>query len=877
MKGKINILFLIITSVLVLYYLVGLKNEFSHTRTSQFKRAFKLKTTSGALQSMQFLNEMRAFPDRDIPHEKFFEAFEYVKTQMEEYNSGKDSPTQWSPIGPNNIGGRTLGLAVHPVDTSILFIGAASGGLWKSVTGGIGANAWNYVNTGYPNLAVSSIVIDSVNPNIMYIGTGENYGYQYSLNGIDVRVTRGMYGIGILKTTDGGSTWAKSLDWSYNNERGVWKVLMNPQNHNVLYAVTSEGVYKTDNAGAAWFQVLNYQMAVDIEINPIDTNVVYVSIGNLSNYVPNANVGFYKTTNSGSTWVKLAGGLPSNWTGKSQLDIYKRNPDRIYASITDDFSSLGIYLSTDAGASWSLQPGTSSNYLGSQGWFTNAFLVNAADSSKVVVGGVDIYKSVTSGSNLLLKSYWYKWLLGVVVPPGGPEGSDNTYAHADHHNFISNPKDPNKVYIASDGGLFRSNDFCESFYGCNGGYQTTQFYHGFANSYYDTTRALGGLQDNATARYQGTNSWMKVFGGDGFWCAINSTSQNTAYVEYTYGQIKKSNDGAINNFSSITPPTSGNANNACFSAPYILSHSNPNIMFAGNKSIYKSTVGGGSWLGPYGSFGGAKVVSMDMSFNTADTLYCGTIPVQGGVDANVWHSVDGGLTWTGASSGQLPNRYPIDIFVQQNNSAVAYAVFSGFGTGHVYKTTNTGVTWSNISGNLPDVPHQSVTVDPQYPQNIYTGNDLGVFVTTNSGINWYEYSDGMPYAMVFDLVVVYPNRHLRAVTHGHGVYERSLIQNPIGLVSNNNEVPKEFNLSQNYPNPFNPSTNIKFTVPKESNVLLKIFDISGKEVFTLVNEKLNAGSYSLKWDASVYSSGVYFYRMTTNGNFAETKKMILVK
>ncbi len=135
----------------------------------------------------------------------------------------------------------------------------------------------------------------------------------------------------------------------------------------------------------------------------------------------------------------------------------------------------------------------------------------------------------------------------------------------------------------------------------------------------------------------------------------------------------------------------------------------------------------------------------------------------------------------------------------------------------------------------------------------------------------------MPYALVFDLTIVYPNRHIRATTHGNGIYERSLLQNPVGLISNTNEIPKEFKLSQNYPNPFNPSTNIKFSVPKESNVQLRIYDISGREILTLVNEKLKAGNYSLKWNASSYSSGVYFYRITTDAGFTETRKMILVK
>ncbi|MCI0555956.1 MAG: hypothetical protein L0287_33855 [Anaerolineae bacterium] len=355
MKAKINILFAaVLISLAALAYIGVLSFE-----PAGSKKSSRLKTTSGALESLQFLSRIRAFPERDIPNDKFYAAFEYTKNNMQELDLGDNSPTEWTTIGPNNIGGRTLCVALHPSDTSILYMGAASGGLWKSTTGGIGPTAWTYVETGYPSLAVSSILIDSTNPNIMYIGTGENYGYQYSANGVDIRVTRGMYGIGILKTTNGGTSWVKSLDWSYNSQRGVWKVIFNPKNRNILYAATSEGVYKSADAGGNWTQVLNYLMAVDLEINHIDTNVIYVSIGNLTNNIPNANVGIYKSTNSGAGWTKLTGGLPANWTGKTQIDIYKPNPNRIAASIANDFSSQGIYISTDAGATWTLQGGTS--------------------------------------------------------------------------------------------------------------------------------------------------------------------------------------------------------------------------------------------------------------------------------------------------------------------------------------------------------------------------------------------------------------------------------------------------------------------------------------------------------------------------------------
>lgn len=876
MKKNINLLFISIVVLMITLFIFKMENNVI-IKSHDSKKATEIKKETGAMLSMEFLNQIRSFPEDDIPADKFYKAFEYSRQNMEELNTG-NSPTAWTSIGPNNIGGRSISFAIHPVDTGTVFMGSASGGLWKSTTGGLGANAWSQVNTGFPSNAVSSIVIDSANPNIMYIGTGENYGYQYSSNGLNIRVTRGMYGIGILKTVNGGSTWTKSLDWAYQNQRGVWTIAMNPKNHNVLYAATSEGVYKTNNAGASWFQVLNYQMVMDVIVNSNDTANVIVTVGNLSNNIPNANVGIYRTLNSGSTWTKLSDGthgLPTFWSGKATLGMYKGNPNIVYASVANDPSNtsnsyVGLYYTSDAGNTWT-QKYNDPSFMTNQGWYNNAILVKSNDPNTVMVGNLDVFKSVNGGASFSQTSYWYLWNTG-ATPPGQPESSSPNYSHADQHYFASNPKDPNKFYSITDGGLYRSNDFGTTYFSCNGGYVTTQFYGGFGNSYQDSIFCIGGLQDNRSAFYQGTVAWYKTFSGDGMWCGVNSQNQNICYTEYTYGAISKSNNGGVS-WSGIGPPGNGSESNYCFAAPYIVCRSNPNIMYAGGLNVYKSLVGGGSWQGPYGSFG-SKILSMDCSSTSTDTLYCGVLPTSS-VTAAIYKSVNGGINWTNIS-GPIPNRYPIDMHVNPNNSKDLYVVFGGFGSGHVYRTADGGATWANISGNLPDVPHQSVVIDPQYPQNIYVGNDLGVYVSTNNGANWYAYSNGMPYALVLDLVVVYPNRHLRAVTHGNGIFERSLVQNPLVGVVHNAEVPKNYYLYQNYPNPFNPVSKIKYDIPGTSNVVISVYDISGKLVNTLVNERQNAGTYEVRFDGSNIASGIYFYRIITD-NFISVKKMSLVK
>jgi hypothetical protein len=241
-----------------------------------------------------------------------------------------------------------------------------------------------------------------------------------------------------------------------------------------------------------------------------------------------------------------------------------------------------------------------------------------------------------------------------------------------------------------------------------------------------------------------------------------------------------------------------------------------------------------------------------------------------------FRSINGGVNWTNISSG-LPNRYPTDIGVNPLKSSEVYAVFSGFGTPHVYKTINYGSSWINVSGNLPDIPFQAVIVDPVFTNHVYVGNDFGVYVSTNGGTDWNSFTDGLtPAVMVFDLSISLSNRKIRAVTHGNGVFERKLLDGSVGIISSSSNIPEEFTLYQNYPNPFNPLTHLEFGISKLEFVSLKVFDILGKEVMTLVNETKPAGKYSVTFDGSNLSSGIYFYKIEA-GDFIKVKRMALIK
>jgi hypothetical protein len=242
----------------------------------------------------------------------------------------------------------------------------------------------------------------------------------------------------------------------------------------------------------------------------------------------------------------------------------------------------------------------------------------------------------------------------------------------------------------------------------------------------------------------------------------------------------------------------------------------------------------------------------------------------------VFKSTNRGYTFFQVSSG-MPNRTITSINVHPDSSNVAVVTFSGFGAGKIYKTTNGGTNWFNISGNLPDSPTQDGMIyHPGFNTNYFlVGMDIGVFMSSNGGTNWIELADGLPNTVAMHLDYNLAGNKIRIGTHGRSTYEISgYLTN---IVNYNNEIPKKYELSQNYPNPFNPSTRIKFSVMNKNFVSLEVYDILGKKISSLVNNVMSAGTYEVNFDGSNLPSGIYIYQLNTNGVTVDTKKAFLIK
>lgn len=738
------------------------------------------RETPGSYEGLSFWGDSRAYPGIDIPDGAFSRAYEYSRARLRApmpadpfgASDVQALGAAWQPLGPTNGGGRTLAIVFEPGDPNTIWAGAAGGGLWRSTTGGVGAAAWDRIDTGFPVLGVSTIAFAPGDADVIYIGTGEVYNHQMSGDLAADRRTRGSYGIGILKSVDGGNTWSKSLDWSYNQKHGVWAVRVDPLDADVVWAATTDGIYKSVNAGASWVQKLNVVMGTDLVVHPTNTDIVLAACGNLSS----VNRGIYRSIDGGDNWTQITGGgIPAGFMGKIQFGVTAANAEMVYASIGNGFTSAQgqtwLLRSGNFGASFSLRSNV--DYSRYQGWFAHDVAVSQTDEDTIMCIGIDAWKSTNGGTTLVQKSNWFNYFTG-PIPPGGPEGTPD-FSHADHHDAIYHPTNSNIIYLANDGGVFRSTDGGETFEGVNGGYQTQQFYNGSTNDASDPNLAMGGLQDNSTAIYRGSGAWDRgVLGGDGGWGAIDPNDPDIVYATAQFLYIGKSFDGG-SNFGFIAPSIPPGP--VAFIAPFLLAPSDPQVLYGGTSYLHRSPDGGNSWnLGNGGVLlDGNGLLLLAVARDNADVLYAATYP--GASRGHVFRSLDGGTSFTDVT-GVLPDRYPGDLSVDPSNEGTVYLTLSGFGSSHLFRSTDYGATWADIDGGiLPDVPTSAVVVDPLFPDHIYVGNDIGVYVTRNGGTTWVQLHHGLSEAvMVMDLGISPSDRRLRAFTHGQGCFETGLLR-----------------------------------------------------------------------------------------------------
>jgi photosystem II stability/assembly factor-like uncharacterized protein len=657
-------------------------------------------------------------------------------------------PEGWSPLGPANIerrdAGRISAIALHPSDAATIYIGAAQGGVWR--TRDAGAN-WTPLTDGECSLAMGALAIDPVSPDIVYAGTGELHfsGDSY-------------YGCGVLRSTDGGDTWTHLGADIFDTDAGgarISKVIVDAPTAGsaaatTVYAASSSGVYRSPDSGATWAQVLA-GTATDLLVDPTNPRVFYAALGLPGGHASN---GVYRSADGGDTWTRLATGFPTAEVGRIALAIAPSAPATLFAAIQDAFSGngnngalLGIWKTTDAGASWARLTGVNVS-CNNQCWYDLVMAVDPLDANVVYFGGVGLYRSTNGGQR------FSSILRGI---------------HVDQHALVVDPRDPAVVYAGNDGGIYRTADRGGSWTSLNTNLAITQFYGGVGPHPFEPAAVLGGTQDNGTLEFAGDPTWSSVLGADGGFTAYDHQDPAVAYAEMQWtpnsgfsGPRRRDAPGAFG-------PRRVNgiviADRALFIPPLVMDPADAHVLYFGTFRLYRTADRADSWSAISGdlSRAGGSISAIAPAASDPGTVWVGTN------DGNVQVTTDGGATWT-ARAGDLPQRVVTDIAVDRDDPRTAIVTFSGFGLPHVYRTTDGGATWTSISAGLPDVPVNAVLTHPALGDDIYIGTDLGAFRSIDGGATWAPFNLGMPNVAIFDLAYSNETGRITAATHGRGMF-----------------------------------------------------------------------------------------------------------
>jgi len=678
--------------------------------------------------------KQRGWPDGGVPWGAYWDALQQ-RARMSRVTL--DEP--WTSIGPTNHGGRARVLRFHPGHPDTMYVGAVSGGLWKSTDAGA---SWFSLTDGLANLAVGCFELDPTNPDIMYLGTGEGY---YNIDAVT--------GIGLLKSTDGGQSWNPTgLSYPYSQGESILRLNIDPRDGQIVLAATMDGVRRSTDGGQTWSSVRSGEIK-ELVRDPQNPDVLLCAPGNP--WGSNIN-GIYRSIDNGLTWSRSSGGLPSvDRLGRTVMAFYPNNSQIVWAGICGTFDyngsqTLGIFRSLDNGVTWTRMSPDNINHYASQGWYDMAIVAKPGQPNVVFSAGLDIHRSDNSGGQWTQLSDWWR------------DFGDPHYVHADHHEIVFHPTRPNELWEVTDGGIFQSTDNGLSWTERNNGFVTFQYY-AMGNATLDTALAYGGTQDNGTFRYHADPAQQAAFGGDGGYCLVDPTDDNTIYVEYQNGNRYRSDNGGIS-FHEINPGINGGG---AWVTPMTLDPFDHLTIYTTttNGRVWKSTNQGrnGLWTQVGLSLGNGDMQVMSASPTVSGRLYVGS-----GSHAHRYDPQS--ASWTNISSN-LPGAWITRIVPDPQAADVVYVTLSGFGHGHVWKSVNAGLSWQNVSGNLPDVPFQDVIVDPNEPSTLYAGGDIGVYRTTDGGLSWWILGEGLPAARVDDMELQAVTGMLRIATHGRGMWE----------------------------------------------------------------------------------------------------------
>ncbi len=714
-------------------------SEYATTREANFKGSKQYKR-------WEWFFESRVNEDGRVPADIYWNETQKLNSN---HNTNGRSYADWQPLGPTEIPlelgsgfrigvGRINCIEFHPSDPDTYWIGAPVGGVWKTTDDGA---TWSTTTDELLSIGIGDIVVNPLDPDVIYIATGDR-------DGPDI------FSVGILKSIDGGQTWhTTGLNFTIPDLTNVNEIVINPNDTSVLVAATSVGMFKTTDGGITWNPTSDFRNFKDMVCQHDNFNVMITSTFDRS-------TGFtkvYRSTDAGDTWV-----LNSQFSAmlydasRTAFGTSAADPNVIYA-VTSKIGSenmQGLYKSNDAGITWSkisdahtpdlveyLYPEYPSGY--GQGWFDLTLEVSPTNVNDILVGATHMWRSVDGGD---------VWLMIQEFNPSP------TWIHVDFHEFRYHPY-VDKVFACCDGGIYSSTNNGVNWEDISAGVQVLQSYRIGVSETIENYVVMGN-QDNGSMRLM-DSVVSAINSSDGTECFIDYESPEIAYTSMIFGDLYRSANYGLT-WVQVSPP--GQVGTGAWLTPFTLCPNDPTILYGGYYALWKSDNRGspGSWSQISNSIPG-KIHRIDICADNDSVIYICSHSL-------IYRTKDGGENWSYISS-DLPEGFISDIEVSPVDEDVLWVTFGRFNEDRrVFVTRDGGENWKNITYNLPNLPVNCVAYDKNTCDGVYIGNDAGVYYLNNSMDEWTEFSSGLPNVIVADLEIQYEFNSVVVGTYGRGLW-----------------------------------------------------------------------------------------------------------
>ena len=786
--------------------------------------------------------ETRVTPGTEaFPQKNAWDVFKQYMTGLPKEIQTLDKGN-WVSDGPNQTKGGYAGLgrvncvAFSPGDTNTLYVGAASGGVWKTTDLG---GHWTPLGDFNMALGVADIVVENHGgDDIVYLGTGDKDHWD-------------TYSIGVLKSIDGGQTWKKTgLTWKQSYYGMVYRVLKDPDDDNTLYVSTNKGLFKTTDGGDT-FNMIDAHHFRDIKFQPGSNTVMYGG---------DSWGGIYYSTDAGDSWTQVVD--KSNVkAGRVALAVSADSSNVVYGLIVaSDNGLFGVYRSRDYGHTFQLVQDTvnllgwncSGDDTGGQGWYDLVLVADTYNADKIYVGGVNNWTSSDGGKHWKLANHWSSTC-----------GGENDIVHADKHYMAFQPG-TDALFECNDGGIYKSKD----------GHHWTDLTSGMAISqiYRLSTSAtvpdevINGLQDNGT-KLLSSGRWIDIMGGDGMDCQIDYTDVKVQYGESPNGDIARTKD----HWQNSKDISSGLTGKGAWVTPFLLDPKKHKTLYIGYQDVFKSTDQGDNWT-KLTSWNGKTLRSLAVAPSNPQYIYAATYN-------SLYRTTDGGQTWKDIT-GSLPVNYAsiTYITVKNDDPNKVWITMGGFNNLGVFETRNGGSSWDNISAGLPEIPVNCVVQNTlkKDTTELYAGTDLGVYVQKGRS-RWIPFMGQLPNVVVNDLEIQYDNQgsgKLYAATFGRGLWSSPLFTGYIPQI-------KQADFEADNVNPFVGDT-VSFTDLSTDKPIAWKWVFTPNTVTYLVgsdtsqNPKVSfnvVGSYTVKLTA--YDADTSYTK--TEQNYIQTRSLLSVR